>query len=182
MLWKEFVDSTDCDCDVCPLKEKDLCNGASVSCYGDEPVYAPCCEFEDDLDLDEYIKRSLDNIRKYEDWEYKRINAARVKKEKAQKAAETRRQLRMYCIDEITKIKSLKNAIKVIQKSYDSYKTRVSAMNSANKIFGYSARFEETVPDIERRLTTLQEQLVIAEQNYVNKRKEFYTNRKIQQR
>lgn len=178
MLWKEFVEKTDCDCDVCPLKENDLCNGASVSCYGDEPVYAPCCDFEDDLDLDEYIKESFDNIRRYEEWEDKRIREERVKKEKAEKAAKTRKAADAYCYAEKAKIKTIEKQIKATQNAYDTIKTKATAYNLVNEMFGYPERCAEEIPEIESGLADLNEKLAEAKDRYKAKRKEFFASRK----
>lgn len=174
MLWKEFVEETGCDCEVCPIKKNDLCNGASVTCYGGDPVYAPCCDFEDDLDLDEYIEKTLDNIRRYEEWEDKRIREEKAKKEKAKKAAETRKQMELYCSKEIAEIKSFEKNIKKIQKAYEAYKIRTSALNTTNEMFGYSKRYAEESPEVEKTLAILQEQLAKAKERYAEKRKEFY--------
>lgn len=178
MLWKDFVEETDCDCDVCPIKKNGLCNGTSVACYGGEPVFAPCCEFEDNLDIDEYIETELERIRKYNEQREKLAKEKQAKKEKSDRAAKLRKESDLYCYAEIAEIKKLKKQIKAMQDTYDAVKTKASVYNSVNKLFGYSERYMEEIPEIENTLAILQEHLVKVKERYSKKRKAFMTLRR----
>lgn len=178
MLWKDFVEATDCDCDVCPIKKNGLCNGTGVACYGGEPVYAPCSEFEDNLDVDKYIEEELGRIRKYNEQREKLAKEKQAKKEKADKTAKIRKEADMYCSVEIAKIKKLKKQIKAMQDAYDAIKIRASAYNSVNKMFGYSEQYAEKMPEIESKINAMNTELEELQKTYKAKRKAFLASRK----
>lgn len=52
MLWKDFKEKEDCY--GCPLLEHEMCTGG-YQCYGGEPIEPPCCNFDDDTDLDKWV-------------------------------------------------------------------------------------------------------------------------------
>ena len=65
MLWKDFRQK-EC-CDDCPLLENELCNcRGDIACYGGEPVEPPCCNFDDDTDLDKWVDDILARRRRRE--------------------------------------------------------------------------------------------------------------------
>ena len=61
MLWKEI--SEDGWCDNCPLPKSEICPGR-FACYGGEPVEPPCCNFDDDTDLDKWVSDYYERERK----------------------------------------------------------------------------------------------------------------------
>lgn len=65
MLWKDFKQKEDCY--GCPLLENELCNcHGDIVCYGGEPIEPPCCNFDDDTDLDKWVDDILARRRRRE--------------------------------------------------------------------------------------------------------------------
>lgn len=174
MLWKDFVEQEDCA--GCPLLENEICPGR-WRCYGGEPIEPPCCSFNDDTDLDEWVNQYFSRQRRYEESEDKRIQAERKKKEQAKKAAETRRDMRWYCMAEILALKQAQKALNR-QKSVESLASSFAeAVNITNEMF----RYEERVivkPEISAEVQRLEADVDAAKKAYESKRKEFYAKRK----
>ena len=57
MLFKDMLEIDDCT--LCPLYKNELCKGGLTSNGYGEPVEPPCTNFDDNTDLDEYVKRSV---------------------------------------------------------------------------------------------------------------------------
>lgn len=174
MLWKDFAEHEDCA--GCPLLENEICPGR-WRCYGGEPIEPPCCSFNDDTDLDEWVNQYFSRQHRYEEAEEKRIQAERKKKERAEKAAETRRDMRWYCMAEILALKQAQKALNR-QKSVESLVSGFAeAVNITNEMF----RYEERVivkPEISAEIQRLEADVDAAKKAYESKRKEFYAKRK----
>lgn len=174
MKWKEFLEIEDCD--LCPIKEAELCGGGA-SCYGGSPIDPPCCFFEDDTDLDEWIKEAYDRRRRYEEYQDKLAREKKAKEEKAKKAADTRHKMRLYCMAEIVEIKTLEKRLKAYEKELSFARSLAFAINHTNEMFKYPERLTEK-SEAQKTIDELKEKIEIAKEKYKAKRKEFYANRK----
>lgn len=172
--YKEIMD--DKNCDRCPLMQEEICPGG-WRCYGGEPIEPPCCSFDDDTDLDEWVSEYYASQYRYEKAEDERIRKEKAKKEKAKKAAETRREMRFYCRNEIKQLKSYKNQLEAHKASLRLASTFAEAFNITNEMFGYSERLKQK-PEVQKTIDDLEEKIKEAKQKYEAKRKEFYNNRK----
>ena len=173
MLWKYFKQQ-EC-CDGCPLLENELCSGGIV-CYGGEPIEPPCCVFDDDTDMDKWVDDMLAQKLRREEAEDKRLKAEQEKKERAKKAADTRRAMRWYCRDEIQAMKKARKALEA-QRALESFASSFAeAINFANEMF----RYEERVgvkSEVSAEVLRLQAEVESAKEAYDSKRKQFYAER-----
>ena len=172
--WKEIAELEDCD--LCPIKKNELCTGG-FACYGGSPIEPPCCFFEDDTDLDEWIEERFERRRKFEQFEDERIRREKAKKEKAKKAAETKREVRFYCRNEINQLKSYEKQLEAYKASLSLASTFAEAFNITNEMFGYSERLKQK-PEVQQTIDDLAAKIKEAKQKYEEKRKEFYKSRK----
>lgn len=175
MKWKDFCANVE-DCDLCPIRKAEIC-GAGMSTYDGYPVDPPCCSFDDDTDLDEWIRDYHERKRRFEEWQDKQIREQKAKREKALKAAETKRQMKFYCRTEIAKIKTLEKELRGIEAAYSLARSLAFAFNTTNEMFGYTERLVEK-PETQRTIDDLESKIVEAKEMYQQKRKEFYANRR----
>jgi hypothetical protein len=177
MLWKYFKQQ-EC-CDGCPLLENELCSG-DIVCYGGEPIEPPCCVFDDDTDMDKWVDDMLAQKLRREEAEDKRLKAEQEKKERAKKAADTRRAMRWYCRDEIQTLKKARKALEA-QRALESFVSSFAeAINFANEMF----RYEERVgvkPEVSAEVLRLEAEVESAKEAYDSKREQFYAERKNKQ-
>lgn len=172
--WKEIADAEDCE--KCPLKKEEICPGGFV-CYGGAPIEPPCCGFDDDTDLDEYVAEYFKELHRLEAAEDERIRNQKAKQERAKKSAETRRQMRFYCRKEIQELKSLEKQLESYKASLRLASNFAEAFNITNEMFGYSERLKQR-PEVQKTIELLETKIKEAKQRYDAKRKEFYNNRK----
>ena len=175
LLWKDFAQE-EC-CDDCPLLKAEICAGG-FTCYGDQPIEPPCCSFDDDTDLYEWVRNYYDYQRRLEKQEDERIRKEKARKERAKKAAETKKALRSYCRDEIYALKRAENALKAQESAEHFAKSVAEAFNFANVVFGYEERYE-VKPELSDSIKRLQEEVRIARENYEKKRIEFYEKARV---
>lgn len=174
MLWKDFAEREDCD--GCPLLENEICPGGFY-CYGGVPIEPPCCCFDDDTDLDEWIDNYFADQRRREEAEDRRLQAEKKKRERAKKAADTRRAIRWYCWDEIHALKQAEKALeaqKAVERLASSF---AEAVNITNEMFRYTERVS-VKPEISEKVKRLEAEVAAAKGKYDAKRKEFYAQRK----
>ena len=133
----EFVEH-DLDCKVyCPLYKDGFCSGG-VACYGGDPIYPPCCDFDNNVVLQEVADDFYCARLKHEQYEEQK---ERKKAEKEAKNQERKNKLREYKWrnwEDLDKIKVIKLKIKRTKKQIENIKTaRIFAMsiNSVNKLF-----------------------------------------------
>lgn len=167
MLWKEIADSEDCD--LCPVKEAELCCGG-YNCYGGAQVEPPCCMFDDDTDIDEWISE-------YENWKDSQIKSEKAKQEKTKKAAETRREMRWYCLNELQEIKSLEKALSAYESQLSLASSFAFAFNTTNEMFRCPERLKEK-PEVKLNIERMKSKIQESKQRYEEKRKEFYLYKK----
>ena len=184
MLWKELVDLEDCD--LCPLKKEDICKGGWSSDANGMPVEPPCTMFEDDTDLDQWITDYYANYARWAAEQDRQIRERAKKRRQAEKAAETRKQIKYYCYTEIANVKKVKAEICKLEKLITGAKQYIDTVNATNALFrnieNIPADYKLYVDFIEKanvRMSELQTQLTNAEEVLKQKRKEFYANRKV---
>ena len=177
LLWKDFAQE-EC-CDDCPLLKSEICTGDFV-CYGGQPIEPPCCSFNDDTDLNEFVREYYAQQKKREEQEEARAKKEKEKKERARKAAETKRALRAYCYQEIYALKQAEKALKAQENAESLGRSIAEAFNFANEMFRYEERFSVS-PEISEKAKVLHDAVVKAKERYEAKRKEFYEKRKLSQ-
>ena len=105
------------------------------------------------------------------------LKAEQEKKERAKKAADTRRAMRWYCRDEIQTLKKARKALEA-QRALESFASSFAeAINFANEMF----RYEERVgvkPEVSAEVLRLEAEVESAKEAYDSKRKQFYAERK----
>lgn len=174
MLWKDFKEKEDCY--GCPLLEYEMCTGG-YQCYGGEPIEPPCCNFDDDTDLDKWVDDMFAQRRRREEVEDKRLKAELEKKDRAKKAADTRRAMHWYCWDEIQTLKKARKALEA-QKALESLASSFAeAVNFANEMFRYEERMA-VKPEVSAEVLRLEAEVEAAKKAYESKREEFYAERK----
>ncbi len=174
LLWKEFA--KDESCDGCPLLENEICPGGFTH-YGGRPIEPPCCSFDDNTDLDEWVSDYFERLRWLEAQEDARIQQERKNKERSKKAADTRRAIRWYCRDEIYALNHARKALKA-QKAAEHFASSLAeAINITNGVFQYPERVgvDRKISDAVKRLEL---EVATAKEKYDEKRNEFYTRRR----
>lgn len=174
LLWKDFKDNGDCD--DCPIRKARICPDDLVG-YGDEPREPPCESFNDDVDLNLWASTYWENQRLFEEWEDAEVKKERKAKERAQKAAATRREMRDYCIDEIYELKCAEQALKSWGKHENFVNALAEAFNFANSMFNYRERVAAK-PEISENVKRLRADVQKAKEKLEEKRKQFYNERK----
>jgi len=170
MLWRDFREEEDCG--NCPLLKHELCTGG-FKCYGGESIEPPCCTFDDDTDLYEWVDNYYERMWIHEENGDKKRQEAKMRKERAKKAAETRREMRVYCANEILELKRAEKALRAQKLAEDFALSLVEAVNFTNAMFQYSERVTAQ-PQISAEVKRLESELVAAKEKYEAKRKEFY--------
>ncbi len=174
MLWKDFDGKEDCS--GCPLLDAEICPDG-VCCYGGTPVEPPCCSFDDNTDLDEWVRNYFEQQRIWEEREDARIREKKKKKEQAKKAADTRRAIRLYCWDEIQELRRAQKALdsqKTVERLASSF---AEAVNVTNAMFQYAERVA-VKPEISKEVRRLEAEVAAAKEKYDAKRKKFYLQRR----
>lgn len=173
LLWKDFAKQEDCN--GCPLLEEEICPGG-FACYGGEPIEPPCYSFDDETDLYQWINDYFDSQRRYEEREATRLKEERKRKERAQKAAETRRKMQWYCRDEIYELKQAQKALKAQENLENFSRSFAEAINFANEMFQYKERVA-VKPQISEEVEHLRMRVDKTKAAFEAKRKEFYKDR-----
>ena len=173
MLWKDLPEDA---CDLCPLYKAGICN-ASFNCYGGEPIEPPCCNFNDNTDLDKYVCDYFEKRKNRLKREEALLKAKKDKSERAKKAAETRKEMQWYCRSELKALKDLQKMYKKYKSMSDYMITYANAVNFANSVQGIGDRVVVEA-DISRNMAILEEKIKQAQDAYDAKRKEFYSEKK----
>ena len=177
MKWAEIAEMEDCD--LCPVKKAELCTGG-YSCYGGAPVEPPCCSFDDDTDVNQWVNDRIAAQYRYEAWEDAQIRKKEARQERAKKAAETRRELRRYCREELHEIKRLEKALSAYEAQLRLASTFAEAFNATNEMFRYSERMK-VKPEVTQNIEKMKSDIAGAKERYSSKRQEFYAKRKAAQ-
>lgn len=174
LLWKDFAAQESCD--GCPLLEEEICP-RGMTCYGGEPVEPPCTCFDDDTDLNQWVIDYYKRLNYYEELEDARIKEERKRKERAKKAADTRRKMQWYCWNEIHELKQAKQELKAQLNLENFVKTVAEAVNFANATFHCEERLT-VKPQVSEKVKLLQERVDEAKAAFDAKRKQFYEEQK----
>lgn len=70
-------------CENCPLLKEEIYPGGMTSSQSGTPIDPPCCSFDDDTDLDQWIEDYYDGQMRYEEYIYKKREEEQKKKCKA---------------------------------------------------------------------------------------------------
>lgn len=166
MLYKEID-----DCEQCPLLKEEICPGGWTASPSGSPIEPPCCSFDDDTDLEQWLEDYYENQRRYEEYLDRKWEDEQEKKRKAEVAKKKRNYLKIYCNYERIDVKRAK-------KRLQSYKAAVSlgesiafAFNTANAMFGYSERLNKN-QKADDELKRLEDELANAEKKLKEKQKE----------
>lgn len=152
LLWKDFKQLEDCT--GCPVKKAEYCSGGFV-CYGGEPIEPPCCSFDDDTDLEQWVQqRELAQLR-YEEAEDRRIEKQREKEAKNEQAQKLRREAKYHVWQETQEIKRLRKRISANEAAVRLAQSLSFAVNMTNEMFGYQERVK---PKYEQEIDSQNEQ------------------------
>lgn len=177
MLWKDFKDKGECD--GCPLLEYAFCPGGTA-CYGGVPIEPPCYTFKDDTDLDKWVDDAFAQERIEKEQREAELKKKERAKERAKKAADTRKALSWYCRDEIHALKKARKALEA-QRALEHFASSVAeAVNFANEAFCYKERVG-VKPEVSAEVLRLEAEVELAKKAYDSKREQFYAERKNKQ-
>lgn len=178
MKWSEFSELENCD--QCPLKEAEICPGGYTSDYCGEPLEPPCCSFDDDTDLDEWVARHFEYERRCEEREDKQIREKAARDAKNKRAQELRNQAKRHVWIETHEIKRKRKAIAANEGAMHFTLSFAEAFNFANEAFGYSERVEsKTKNPLEIENERLRQEIAELEAVKKRKLKELRESRKV---
>ena len=126
----------DLSCDYCPLKDE-FCSGG-VTCYGAEPIYPPCCDFDDETILQEVSDEWYASRKRHEEYEEKKEKERELKRQKSEERKKKLKAYKRRNMEDLLEIDMLKKKIKREQKridAVDNIKIFVNAVNMTNKMF-----------------------------------------------
>lgn len=127
ITFKEIGD----DCSICPIGQAGLCHG--LVNYGNGPVYPPCSELDENMDVEKYMEdmKAAARMREERRREKQKVDAEKKKKKELQKK---RRQLSdSYCRKEIDQVNALKKLLSNIEKTTADTKVDLIFAKSAIK-------------------------------------------------
>lgn len=173
MTFQEFQDKS-LDCAECPIAKAEFCSYAQCIEFNSDP---PCSFVDPNQDMGDWIKEKREQIERIEAREQERVLKQKAKDEAARKRAETTRQMKSYCHNEIQSVKFYEELVKATESDIKTAECMVFAFNTTNEMFGYSQR-KEVAPYLFRVLEEAKQKLVLAQEAYESKRKEFYSKRR----
>lgn len=107
----------DGDCSICPLHKAGICNG--MANYGNESVYPPCSELDEEIDAEVYLQK-LQEAARYREERRKEKQKAEAEKERKKAIKKRRRQFSdAYCRTEIEQVTYLKKSVKATEKAIE---------------------------------------------------------------
>lgn len=171
--WRDFSELDRCD--FCPIYRAGFCPGNDFSFVGGAPFEPPCCEFDDDMDMDAVVQEMRQRRARSQAAKAQLDAKEAARKERARKAAQTKAEVRDYCSVELAQVKRLRILLGKIQKEYDQQYMRASAIQNAHRMMGES--YVAAFPDY-RIVEECRCKLIAAESRYEAKRAEFYEKRK----
>lgn len=158
------------DCENCPLLKEEICPGGMTSFPSGMPIEPPCCSFDDDTDLDQWIDDYYDGQRRYEEYLDRKYEEEQKKKHKADVSRRKRNYLKIYCTSERLEVKRARKRLSAHQATVSLIESMAFAFNTTNKMFGYSERAR--VNNTDEELKILQNTLAEAEIRLKEKQKE----------
>lgn len=159
------------DCENCPLLKEEICPGGMTYSPSGTPIEPPCCSFDDDTDLDQWIEDYYDRKRRYKEYLNRNREEEQEKKRKAEKAKKRRDYLKWYCFDEKLEVKRARKRLSAHQAAVSLAESIAFAFNTTNEMFGYSERVNVNT-NADEKLKRLQNALSEAENRLKEKQKE----------
>lgn len=159
------------DCENCPLLKEEICPGGMTSSPSGTPIEPPCCSFDDNTDLDQWIEDYYDSQRRYEEYLDRKYEEEQKKKHKADVARRKRNYLKIYCVSERIEVKRARKRLSAHQAAISLVESMAFAFNTTNEIFGYSERASVNT-NADEELKKLQNALSEAENRLKEKQKE----------
>lgn len=159
------------DCENCPLLKEEICPGGMTSSPSGTPIEPPCCSFDDDTDLDQWIEDYYDGQRWWEEYLDRKYEEEQKKKHKADIAKRKRNYLKIYCTSERIEVKRARKCLSAHQAAVSLAESMAFAFNTTNEMFGYSERASVNTND-DKELKRLQNALAEAEIRLKEKQKE----------
>lgn len=123
------------DCDNCPIRNAELCHPSM--CFDNDP---PCSFAPDDMKASEWIKQKLEQNKRYEAIEKKRIVAERERKAKQELSKKRKQEAKWHVMQETRQINNLKKRIRANELILSRADSFAFATNMTNEMFGYSTR------------------------------------------
>lgn len=164
----------DVDCpDGCPLYKEEICSGGSMKCYGGEPIEPPCCNIDEEDDLDIWVVNYYEKQRKYKERLERQEEKRKLKEHRNEVLRRKRQYTRSFCYSESQTIKRIKKQIKSYKSAKSFAQSLTSAFNTTNEMFGYEER-KIVNPQIDEELNRLELQLKEAECALAKKKKEAH--------
>lgn len=140
MLYGEFIKSG-LECEDCPLNDGECCPGGYTSNGRGEPIEPPCCMFDDDTDMEEWLDGYYERQSRREDAEDRRMRAQKEKEAKNKITQERRRRSKLHVLSETQEIKRLQKRIAANNSAMRLADSLAFAFNATNEMFGYSERY-----------------------------------------
>lgn len=159
------------DCENCPLLKEEICPGGMTSSPSGTPIEPPCCSFDDDTDLDQWIEDYYDGQRRYEEYLDRKYEEEQKKKHKADVAKRKRNYLKWYCFDEKLEVKRARKRLAAHQAAVSLAESMAFAFNTTNEMFRYSERASVNT-NADEELKRLQNALSEVENRLKEKQKE----------
>lgn len=159
------------DCENCPLLEEGICPGGMTSTPSGIPIEPPCCSFDDDTDLDQWIEDYYESQRQYDEYLDRKWEAEQEKERKSEKAKKRRDYLKWYCFNEKLEVKKARKRLTAHQAAISLGESLAFAFNMTNEMFGYSERLKKN-QKVDNELKKLEGALAEAERKLKEKQKE----------
>ena len=159
------------DCENCPLMKEEICPGGYTSSSGGNPIEPPCCSFDDDTDLEQWIEEYYESQWRYEEYLDRKYKEEQEKKRKAEVAKKKRNYLKWYCFDENLEVKRAKKRLQSHKAAVSLGESLAFAFNTTNEMFGYSERIKKN-NKADEELKRLEDELALAERKLKEKQKE----------
>jgi len=166
MLYKEID-----DCEQCPLLKEEICPGGWTASPSGSPIEPPCCSFDDDTDLEQWVEDYYENQRRYEEYLDRKWEEEQEKKRKAEVAKKKRNYLKIYCTSERVDVKRAKKRLQSHKAAVSLGESIAFAFNTTNEMFGYSERLNKN-QKVDDELKRLEDELANAEKKLKEKQKE----------
>ena len=166
MLYKEID-----DCEQCPLMKEEICPGGWTASPSGDPIEPPCCSFDDDTDLEQWVEDYYDSLRRHEEYLDRKWKEEQEKMRKAEIAKKKRDYLKVYCTSERIDVKRARKRLQAHKAAVSLGESIAFAFNTTNEMFGYSERIKKN-QKADDELKKLENELVSAEQKLKEKQKE----------
>lgn len=125
------------DCEQCPLKKEEICTGYWTSSPSGTPIEPPCCDFDDDTDLDQWMESYYNKQAKQMSYSYRKLKKEKKKKQEKIQAEKRRKYLEQYCASEIMKVEKAREEFVLYKKRIAFTQSMSFKGNMINEMLGY---------------------------------------------